>query len=415
MIIVAFKQDFLIFEKYFSRNIMKQKLFFILFLLISITSKISAQETLKFDESNFSSVLLRSKTEKKPIFLMLYATWCPHCENMKKTVLNDSEVARFFNSNFICTWQDIDKSEGKMLKEKYQLRATPEFLFIDENDTVLYAITGEFKSIDLISEAKMALNPSKQLPFLENQFKNNPTNAEKCLAYMMILKKAKDRTELSPIADQYLKSQTDSELVSELNFRIISYGVTDIKSREFQYLLNHQKEFAAVTSKIRVERKLSNIVTELLKPYTMTYDSINYKKQREIAKTINNQRIDSLIFIYDISISGDTKNWKSYRKTCNESVKKYVWSNKQKLKQISENYLNNITTIPDLKNALKWSQRAAEIDESYDDYVLISKLHLKLKDKKLAIIAIQKAKEMTSKLGKTSKEVVKMYKELGLK
>lgn len=394
---------------------MKQKLFFMIVFFFIFTSKINAQESLKFDENNFSSILLRSKTEKKPIFLMLYATWCAHCDNMKKNVFTDPLVIAFFNSNYICTLQDIDKSEGKMLREKYQLRATPDFLFINENDELLYNINGEFKSADLISEAKMALNPTKQLPFLEKQFKDNPTNAQKCLDYLTILKKGKDRTELSSIANQYLKSQTDTQLINELNFRIISYGVTDIKSREFQFFLTHQKEFSAVTSPMRVERKLANIVTELLKPYTINYDTINYKKQREIAKTINNQRTDSLIFMYDISIAGDTKNWKSYRKTCNESVEKYVWTNKQKLKQISENYLNNISNIPDLKNALKWSQHASEIDESYDDYVLISKLHLRLKDKKSAITAIQKAKEMTKFLGKTSKEVVKIYKELGLK
>ncbi len=394
---------------------MKQKLFFIFLFLIGLSSRINAQEILKFDENSFSTILLRSKTEKKPIFLMLYATWCTHCENMNKTVFTDPQVIAFLNSNYICTRQDIDKSEGIMLKTKYNLKVTPDFLFVNENDELLFNITGEFKSADLISEAKLALNPSKHLPFLEKQFKDNPTNPEKCLAYLTILKKGKERTELSPIAEQYLKSQTDAQLVSELNFRIISYGITDIKSREFQYLLNHQKEFATVTSQMRVERKLANIVTELLKPYTINYDTINYKKQREIAKTINNQRTDSLIFMYDISIAGDTKNWKSYSKVCNEFVEKYVWSNKQKLKQICENYLNTIKAIPDLKNALKWSQHAAEINESYDDYLLISKIYLKLKDKNSAILSIKKAKEMTKILGKTSKEVVKMYKELGLK
>jgi len=99
-----------------------------------------------------------------------------------------------------------------------------------------------------------------------------------------------------------------------MNWRIIANGVSDIQSRPFQYVLQHQKEFASVSSPVRVEKKIINIVTELLKPYADGLDTLNYKKNRPIAKTIQLHKTDSIIFTYDIQIAERTKNWSAYKK-----------------------------------------------------------------------------------------------------
>ncbi|UQD57180.1 thioredoxin family protein [Flavobacterium sp. K5-23] len=389
--------------------------FLFLLLIFIFTQNGIAQTNLKFEESDYQSVLKQSKAEQKPIFIMLYANWCPHCTKMKKEVFTNPLVIDLLNKNYICTWQDVEKSEGIMLKNKFNTKSLPAFLFLDSNETVLYSLKGEYNLTNFILEIKNALDPKKGLPYLEKEFLLDPSNANKCLEFMTTLKKGKEREELSKTAHQYLATQTEDQLISEINWRVISNGVTDIKSREFQFVLQHQKEFEAITSPIRVERKITNIVTELLKPYTENLDTISYNKQRQIAKTIQIQKIDSLIFSYDMLIAERTENWSAYKNATIESVEKYIWDNPTLLKAVAQNYLKHIIAPNSLKEAVKWAKRSLELKDTYDGNILISKLYLKINDKNSAIKYARKSKDICVSMNWDLKEINQLFIELGIK
>jgi len=389
-------------------------LLFSLFLLL-FSNGIDAQNSINFSEESLPKLLERSKKENKPIFLMIYAEWCPHCNKMKKEVFNTPEVANFMENNFICAWQDIEKENGDFIKKKFDVKSYPTFVFLDKNETVLYNLSGEYKPDVLIQEAKNALNPKLQLPYLEQQFLSDPSNVDKCLAYILTLGKGKERKQISVPAHHYLATQSDKDLVSSQNWKVIANAVTDIESREFQYVLKNQQAFAKVASPLRVERKINSVVTELLKPFTENLDTINYYKQRKIAKSINLRNTDSLIFNFDVTLAERAQNWSLYKKTTAESVEKFFWNDARMLKEIGQTYLKNITTIPDLNNAIKWSERAVELEESYDGYLLLAQLHHKTKNNKEAIVYAKKAKSFSESMGWNPTDAKKLLTELGVK
>jgi hypothetical protein len=286
---------------------------------------------------------------------------------------------------------------------------------LDSNEIELYRLKGEFKTPVFISEIKNALNPKQQLPYLENIFMSDPSNTQKWLTYMNVLKKGRDRINLSEKANIYLKTQSDEQLVSETNWSIISNCVTDISSREFQYVLKHKKEFEAVTSPLRVDRKMTNIASELLSPFTESLDTINYYKQRKIAQTIQTQKVDSLIFRYDLIIAERTNNWKAYQKTTIESTEKFAWNNASLLKDIAQNYLKNITAVPSLEYAIKLTNRSLELNDSYDGNILLSYLYLKINDKKSAINVARKARLICTEMKFDPKVIDELYFKLGIK
>lgn len=395
-------------------KLMKMRFVSLLFLLFFIQNGI-AQHNLKFDEGDYQSVLNRAKIEKKPIFIMLYATWCPHCHKMQNEVLTNPGIMDVLSKNFICTWQDVEKTEGIMLKNKFNTKSLPSFEFVDYNETVLYRLQGEYSISNFTTEIQNALDPKKELPYLEKEFAADPSNVNKCLEYLTTLKKGSERTELSKPAHQYLATQTDAQLISEINWRVISNGVTDISSREFQFVLQHQKEFEAITSPIRVERKITNIVTELLKPFTENLDTINYYKQRKIAQLIHLQKTDSLIFSYDLLINERAKNWPAYKKAAIGSVEKYLWENPTLLKTVAQNFLLYIEDAKSLKEAIKWTHRSLKLTDSYDGNLLLSKLYLKSLDKNSAIKYARISKDICVSMGWDLKEVNQLFSELGLK
>ncbi|MES2574746.1 MAG: thioredoxin family protein [Bacteroidota bacterium] len=389
--------------------------FLYLFCLLIFTQIGIAQNDFKFDESDYQTILQKAKTEKKPILLMLYATWCPHCEKMKAEVLKDPSVIDLLSKNYICAAQDSDSPEGKILKAKFKTTSLPTFIILDSDENEWYRLKGEYKTASFIAEIKNALNPKQQLPYLEKNFLTDPANTQKWLSYMNVLKKGRERMYLAEKAKLYFDTQTDEQLISANNWLVISNCVTDISSREFQLVLKHKKEFEALSSPERVERKTTSIVTESLKPYTENLDTISYYKQRKLAKTIPSQKVDSLVFKYDLLLTERTNNWNEYKKVTIESTEKLAWNDAGLLKAISNNYLKNITDKPALKQAIKWTNRSLELNNSYDGNVILSYLYLKVDDKKSAIAAAKKARIIGTEMKFNPKVVDELYLKLGLK
>lgn len=389
---------------------------FLLILLFSLTlHTVNAQNQFIPVDIPYKTALETAKKEGKPLFVMLYADWCPHCNLMKSQVLSDPAVIDFLNKNYICTYKNIEKEEGIALKNKFNTKSLPTFLFLDSSETLLYALKGEMKKAEFLNEIRYALNPKMQLPALEKDFMADPSNSDKFFTYLNTLKKGKDRTELSPATHIYLNTQSDAQLVSETNWRIIANGVTDIKSREFQYVLNHQKEFAAVASQNRIDRKIESIVNELLRPLVDNLDTINYYKQREVAKSIRLQKTDSLVFKFDLTLAERTEKWDFYKKVTLEDTQKLAWNDASFLKDIGNTYFKHIKDTESLKKAILWVNHSLELNDSYDGNLLEAKLYNKIKDRKKALEYAKKAKAIAKEMDWNAKEVDALLVELNTK
>jgi thioredoxin-related protein len=372
--------------------------FIYLFLLLTF-SNVNSQNQFVSDDISYKTGLEAAKAQNKPLFVMLYADWCPHCNQMKKEVFNDPFVIDFLKKNYVCIFKNIEKEDGKALKDKYNTKSLPTFLFLDSDETLLYVLKGEMGKTEFMTEAGYALKPTMQLPYLEKEFLSDTENSAKFFAYLNTLKKGKNRADLSPATHLYLNTQSDAQLLSETNWRAIANGVTDINSREFQFVLTHQKEFAAVASQNRVDRKIESIVNELLRPLVDNLDTINYYKQREVAKSIRLQKTDSLIFKFDLTLAERTEKWQFYKTVTLEDTQKLVWNDASFLKDIGQMYLKHVKDTESLKKSISWVKHSLELNDSYDGNLLVARLYKKINDKKSALKytrdAIAIGKEMT--------------------
>jgi len=380
-----------------------------LFLLVDAQIALS-QSTIKFSESGLKLALDKAKSENKPVFLMCYTTWCPHCKYMKSEVFIDHVIAEFYNKTFICVAQDMEKGNGIKLMDSLKITSFPTFIYYDPNGTMVYRVEGEFKPAAFVEEGKNALTPKKQLPYLKQQFEKDVSNSNNCYVYLRALKKG--GMDFSSVIKQYFETQSDKQLLSELNWLIISNGVSDINSREIQFVIGHQKEYSDIISPERVKRKLDYLVKELLNPLVETTDTVNYEINRKLATQIHSYSTDSLIFNYDLKLSEQTKNWNAYKKTSLQSTEIYAWKNHTQLSDIADVFLKNINDSPAISQAERWAQRSLTLDEEYDTYLLCSRLYQKLNNIPNAIIMAQKAKDLALKFGWEGTESEIILKEL---
>src|SRR5436189_3874751 len=116
-----------------------KRLLLILMLIIGplciwsvISGRPSSNDGIQFYEGSWSSALQKAKTENKPIFLDIYASWCGPCKMLKKKSFTDKQVGNFFNASYVNVSLDGEKGDGKILAEKFRITGYPSLIILDK-------------------------------------------------------------------------------------------------------------------------------------------------------------------------------------------------------------------------------------------------------------------------------------------
>lgn len=117
----------------------------------ALTSKII------FIEDSWDEALKQAAKQHKYIFADAYASWCGPCKLLKETTFSDHKVADFFNVNFINVSIDMEKGEGPVLAEKWQIRAYPTMIVFDPAGKPVFGTVGYLNANQLISFGKQVL------------------------------------------------------------------------------------------------------------------------------------------------------------------------------------------------------------------------------------------------------------------
>lgn len=369
-------------------------------------SKTRAQDTLNYDFVDVELMLERSASEKKQIFYMVYTDWCPYCNNMKATTLQDPEVISFLNNNYIFSGVNFENPNISSIKNTYEIKTFPTFLMLNESGEEIARITGELKKEKLLSELKLALNPRQHLTFLKSQYESNKSNGTNCLRYVVALKKGRKRSEVNPIAHAYFETVSDEKMVNLVNWRIFTNGISDIESREYKYVVANQERFAQIASKSRVDNKFINSVMELMKTAVNSTSTISYQQLRKVAATITSSAVDSLLFMYDLEHFELNKNWEGYKAAAVNNIEKYSWESVNEIHKISLNVMQNFSDKNSLNQSLSWIKHANSIRDSHKGLLIEARVHRKLNNLALAIDLTKKAISLNNNGDNTDAEKI---------
>lgn len=134
------------------------------FIYLLATVALHAQDVpvgVHFADSSMSweDILQQAKKEDKYVFLDCFASWCVPCKLMDKEVFSQEVTGRFMNTKFVNVRFDMEKGEGKVLRERYKeyIPAYPSFLLIDSNGIVIYQSTGFQEPAKLLADLKEGL------------------------------------------------------------------------------------------------------------------------------------------------------------------------------------------------------------------------------------------------------------------
>lgn len=94
------------------------------------------------DSERLMPVLEMAQREKKPVFVVFYASWCAPCKVMEEEIFTQPEVYRYLNTNFLNFHSNYDAPAGKTIAEIFEVASLPTVLFVDPQGVVLERYTG---------------------------------------------------------------------------------------------------------------------------------------------------------------------------------------------------------------------------------------------------------------------------------
>ena len=190
---------------------------------------------IEFDHTNWSSVLQKAKKEKKHIFIDCYTSWCGPCKWMAANVFVNDTVGLFYNNNFVNFKQDMEKGEGPVLSQKFQITAYPTFIFFDSTGKIVKKELGGMMPSAFIEIAMEAIHFPTQIDSLNKSLKRGQKEKVFLINYMIYLQMHHLNYEEGMNA--YFKELKESELMTNESMTVLNAFTNDVFSREFQYVL----------------------------------------------------------------------------------------------------------------------------------------------------------------------------------
>lgn len=359
----------------------KISFFFILF----VSQLVFSQQSIKFEESNFASILAKAKTEKKLVFMDAYASWCGPCKLMEKNVFTDKNVADFYNKNFINVRIDMEKGEGKELAMKYGVRSYPTFLFLNAEGEIVGKELGYIKSEEFLKLGKKNNNPQLVNTNLKDEFLKGKLDQAGLLNFISLYA-SKDPVLAKQASEKYFSNKKDKSFSGEevnalLNFTQsvddANYKVFVANKAAITELLpeNNYKQFDNYLKLMKLVTSATNEKTKTIDDSKVLKDGEGLFPKDELIKSLN---------IYKLNYYSAHENFPAYEKTALEYYKNPDEFNNNELLGAASTLAEKSTDRIALQTAARWAEKVVMSQESYDSTSILATLYDKLGKKEEA-------------------------------
>lgn len=354
------------------------------FLIFAIQLGFS-QQNIKFEDSDFATLLAKAKTEKKLIFLDAYAAWCGPCKLMERNVFTDANVADYYNKNFINAHFDMEKGEGVALAAKYGIRSYPTLMFLNAEGEIVGKELGYLKTEDFLALGKKNNKPELVNTNLKDEFQKGKLDQPALLNFISLYA-SKDPILAKQASEKYFSNKKDKAFTGEeinalLNF---TQSVDDANYKVFT--ANKAAIVELLTEKNYTQfdnyLKLMKIVTSATDDKTKTIDDAKVLKEGEgllpkddLVKSLN---------IYKLNYYISHENYQAYEKTALEYYKNPEEFNASELLAAASVFAENVSTKTSLQTAARWAEKVVMSSDNFDSTSILATLYDKLGKKEEA-------------------------------
>jgi thioredoxin-related protein len=372
-----------------------------------------AQEGIKFETSDFKTILAKAKKENKLIFLDAYTTWCGPCKLMAKNIFTLKSVGDHYNANFVNAKIDMEKGEGIDIAKKYDVKVFPTYLFIDGNGELVHRTVGYVPEKEFIQFAKDASDPSKRVAALKERFEKGEKDPE-FLKNLVNLTAFTEADYAGKVFEQYITAKANTPLAAD-DMQMLFMTLKNSESPAYKIFKEKKADLLKFMPEKSYEAtdkslKINTVIKKAYNEESKTYDenkfiegTKDFLTKDEAVKYLSKIKAGKALKDKDIA---------TYEKLTLETYKDYTNFNSNELNSIAWNFFENVTNKSSLETALKWAQESVKQSENSANTDTLANLYNKLNDKTNAKIWAEKAIELAKKNGEDASETQKLLDSL---
>lgn len=380
-------------------------------IILSVLS--FAQEGIKFETSDFKTILAKAKKENKLIFLDAYTTWCGPCKLMAKNIFTLKSVGDHYNANFVNAKIDMEKGEGIDIAKKYDVKVFPTYLFIDGNGELVHRTVGYVPEKEFIQFAKDASDPSKRVAALKERFEKGEKDPE-FLKNLVNLTAFTEADYAGKVFEQYITAKANTPLAAD-DMQMLFMTLKNSESPAYKIFKEKKADLLKFMPEKSYEAtdkslKINTVIKKAYNEESKTYDenkfiegTKDFLTKDEAVKYLSKIKAGKALKDKDIA---------TYEKLTLETYKDYTNFNSNELNSIAWNFFENVTNKSSLETALKWAQESVKQSENSANTDTLANLYNKLNDKANAKIWAEKALELAKKNGEDASETQKLLDSL---
>jgi len=195
------------------KNLLFTAAFFLLFIANESLGQ-SIQFSEVTSEKEWKQLLAKSKKEKKPVFIDIYATWCGPCKKMDKEIFSDASVGELYNSRFINAKIDGESEYGKVLAEAFELTGYPSMYFMDYEQFIYGKIVG-FRDIEDFNSFGQRIDEKKDaLKEFNKAFDQKKASLAQIKEYVGLLNELGMDVKATEVSEAFITSMSETDILS---------------------------------------------------------------------------------------------------------------------------------------------------------------------------------------------------------
>lgn len=370
---------------------MKKYLILVAFIVLMGSTTFAQGDGIKFTDAPWEEILAQAAKEDKLIFMDAYAEWCGPCKMMAKNSFPQKSAGDLYNANFINVQMDMEKGIGRELAKKYEVRAYPTLLFLDEEGNVVHRSIGYQTAEQLVELGEAASDPDRQLASLDARYKKGDRDAEFLYNYTKARYEVMDGS-YKEVAEEYMKTQTDWTTPGNQEFILVF--ADGVNSKLFQYMMNHRQAFVNQFGEELVSRKIQQaIYSEISTPG----NSLKLEDVQAIySKTYQNEPeiAEQLFAEFKINYYQMAGDMDKFADATIAYLDKYEADDATQLNNYAWAFYENVTDKAKLKKAVEWAEKSVELDKQYFNMDTLAALYFKAGQKKKALKTAKAAIEV---------------------
>jgi thiol-disulfide isomerase/thioredoxin len=294
-------------------------------ILLYAGNMVAQHRSITFENATLNSSIEKAKTANKLLFVDCVTAWCGPCKGMSAHVFTLDSVADFFNTNFVNLQLDMEKGEGPQAGKEFHVEAYPTYLLLNSDRKVVYRFVGGMPADTFLAKIKKGMDPSNKVAVLNERYESGERTKELLREYIQIKLDGLETSVAQKIAGEYFDMLTPKERVLPENWYLFGENkyamyLSNVHSRNFNYLADHWRDFAPLNGKETVENKMRHMYQQIAeyclrgwyfkdqKKNVLPYDKKEFDHYRKQIKSTEMTDKDQLLVLIDIANAAGKKD-----------------------------------------------------------------------------------------------------------